>query len=435
MRWYLAAVFLLAVGLVFQLGLLVYAMYALLGVMLVSRYLARSWSESLTAVRESNKQSAEIGETVAVIVTVKNIGGLPVVWVLLEDSLPRDALSQRPPRIKVKQRRTAIAQLRPGKSFSMRYQVTFQMRGYYQIGPLLAETGDVFGLHRRYRVLTEPQYVLVLPKVLPLLGYDIASKRPIGEVRMQHRLFEDPTRISGVRPYERGDALNRIHWKATARTGELHSKTFEPSTIAGATFLLDFHRDRYTERGEPHRSELAITTVASLMNAVYLLGQQIGFFSNGRDAVDRIRQEGFRHDFRSRLAAKKNVGMADRNDRMRPVEVRTQRGVEQFQRILEALARLELTDGLTFPQLVTEVGGHMPRDATVVAVLPECPSETAIALGNLRRNGYAVTAVLTMYDDETAFPLSAGRLMAENIDVRRVDSEQAISALCTERLV
>ena len=41
--------------------------------------------------------------------------------------------------------------------------------------------------------------MLVYPKVVPLSGYDIASRRPIGEIRMTHRLFEDPTRIAGVR--------------------------------------------------------------------------------------------------------------------------------------------------------------------------------------------------------------------------------------------
>ena len=58
--------------------------------------------------------------------------------------------------------------------------VKFFQRGYYQFGPLLVETGDVFGLHRRYRLLTEPQFVLILPKVLPLQGYNLASRRPHG---------------------------------------------------------------------------------------------------------------------------------------------------------------------------------------------------------------------------------------------------------------
>ena len=70
------------------------------------------------------------------------------------------------------------------------------------------------------------------------------SRRPIGDVRLTHRLYEDPTRIAGVRPYEAGDPLNRIHWRATARTGRLHSKVYEPSTLAGATILLDFHHGR-----------------------------------------------------------------------------------------------------------------------------------------------------------------------------------------------
>ena len=45
------------------------------------------------------------------------------------------------------------------------YQLACNQRGYYQIGPLVLETGDVFGLHRRYRLLTAPHFVLVYPEV------------------------------------------------------------------------------------------------------------------------------------------------------------------------------------------------------------------------------------------------------------------------------
>mgnify|MGYP003344083758 CR=1 FL=1 len=117
-----------------------------------------------------------------------------------------------------------ILQLAPGSLKSLLYQATFLQRGYYQIGPAVLETGDYFGLHRRYRVGADPQFLLVYPEVIPLEGYDLASRRPIGEVRMTHRLYEDPTRIAGVRTYQPGDPLNRVHWRATARTGMLHSK-------------------------------------------------------------------------------------------------------------------------------------------------------------------------------------------------------------------
>ena len=433
MKWILGAIVLLMIGTALQLGLLVYAMYALLSVLVLSQYLASQWIENVDAARECNRASAQIDEKVAVLLKLRNTGWLTISWLIWEDSLPKEALRQRPPRIKVEKRRYGITRLRPGDEVVLPYQVTFLMRGYYQIGPVMLETGDLFGLHRKYRVLTEPSYILIYPKVLPITGYDVASRRPIGEVRMTHRLFEDPTRISGVRPYERGDPMGRIHWKATARTGQLHSKTYESSSIAGATILLDFHKDRYSSLGEPYRSELAITSAASIANVVYQMGQQIGFVTNGRDAADRIREEGFRHEFATRKTAQKSASMSEDSDRLQPVTVQTRRGADQLMRILETLARVELTDGLTFAQLVSEADSRLPRDATIVALLPDVPPETAIALGNLRRRGFAVTAVVVMYDDERHYPDCLSRLAAERIDVRPVSDEAMLSNLCAEQ--
>jgi uncharacterized protein (DUF58 family) len=435
MRWFLGAIALLAIGIAFQMGLLVYAMYVLLGVMLVSRYLTREWVERITAERECSRLTAQIGDKVGVIVRIRNTGKLPVLWLIVEDSLPRQALIQRPPRLALDGRRTNILQLSAQGEKSLLYQVTFLMRGYYQIGPLLLESGDLFGLHRRFRLETKPHFVLVFPKVVPLRGYDLASRRPIGEVRLTHRLFEDPTRIAGVREYQQGDPFNRIHWRATARTGSLHCKTYEPSCIAGITLLLDFHNDVYSPRGEPHRSELAITAAASLANAVYQLGQQIGLVTNGRDAADRISQEGYRHEFRTRSLALDTAKMRDRSDRLRPVIVETRRGPEQLVRILEALARLELTEGLTFPQLVIEATSRLPRDATLVVLLPAVSVETATVLGNLKRRGYAVTVILVTYEDDDEVPTYMGRLMAEGLDARRVDNEAAIEDVCSAEMV
>lgn len=434
MRWYLGAIAVLIVSLVFGLGLLAYAMYVLLGVMLISRFVARYWIDHLTATRECNRLTAEIGDKLAVAVNVRNQGRLPVAWVLVEDSLPRLALVQRPPGLKVHQRRLMIGMLWQGGQKTMLYQVEFQMRGYYQIGPVVLETGDLFGLHRRYRVATEPHFVLVYPRLVPLAGYDLASRRPVGEIRLTHRLFEDPTRIAGLRLYQEGDPLSRVNWRATARTGVLHSKIYEPSTIAGATVLLGFHRDDYPRTNEPLRSELAVTTAASIANEVYLMGQQVGLVTNGRDAADRIRQEGWSHDYRTRSAAQADVNMVEHSERLRPVIVPTRQGPEQLWRILETLARVELTDGLSFSQLIVESTNRLPRDATVVAVLARVEPETALALGTLRRRGHAVVAVLVVFDD-FEFEDYAGRLLAQGIESRRVTNETSISLLCGQHLV
>jgi uncharacterized repeat protein (TIGR01451 family) len=429
MKWFVGAILLLTLAVVFGLELLAYAMYALLATMVVSRFLAQSWIAGLSAERECNTLHAEIGDTVAVIVNVRNTGRLPVAWVLMEDLLPRRALAQRPPALEVAGEPTKLAMLPAGGTRPLLYQVTCRRRGYYQLGPLVLETGDLFGLHRRWRVATEPHFVLVYPKVVPLQGYDVVSRRPIGEVRMSYRLFEDPTRIAGVRRYEAGDPLNRVNWRATARTGQLHSKVYEPSTVAGATILLEFHRRSYDPRHEPNASDLAVTTAASIANALYEMGQQVGLITNGRDAADRIRTEGWEGDIRSREAARRSAVMLDESDRIRPVIVETRRGPAQLTEILRALARVEPGDGMTLAQLIAETGSHMPRDATVLAILPGVTPEAAISLGNLRRRGYAVTAIVDVFDP-FAFTEAAGPLMAQGIAPVQLRDESSIPTIC-----
>ena len=205
----------------------------------------------------------------------------------------------------------------------------------------------------------------------------------------------------------------------------------------------------YPAQGEPLRSELAVTAVASLANAVCQLGQQVGFVTNGRDAADRIREEGAKREFRTRDAAQENIGIQGDSTRLLPVVVPTLRGAEQFQRIREALARLELTNGLTMAELIIEASSRMPRDASVIAVMGDVSTEAAIALGNLRRSGYAVSAVVVLQSGDNSFGdadgtrfLDAdgmvdkiGRLMAEGIDVRHIDNEAGISQMCSEQLI
>jgi uncharacterized protein (DUF58 family) len=429
MHWLIAAIIVLVAAIVLNLGLLAYAMYALVGVLIASRLLANSWSSHLTATRSLNREKAKIGDTVAVVTVLENRSWLPIPWLLVEDLLPRRALVRNPPNLEVTGRRLQLVAFHGRARKTILYQLKTHCRGYYQIGPLVAETGDVFGLYRRYRVLSEPSFVLVYPEVLRLEGFDIASRRPIGEVRMTHRLFEDPTRIAGVRAYQAGDPLNRIHWRASARTGELHSKIYEPSSIAGATLLLDFHEVSFDPRDEPVRSELAVTAAATIAGAICEMGQQVGLITNGRDAVDRARRNAWRRELLHSRADALSAGMREDNSRLRPLVVPTRRSNTQLTQILEMLARVEKTDGLSFAELVYESASRIPTSATVIAVLTSVTPEMAVALGSLRRRGLAVTAIVNVYD-EYDFARLAGPLEAERIDVRQLRDRAAISTVC-----
>src|SRR5690348_9479445 len=118
MKWFLAALLILLAALVLESGLLAYAMYVLLALLLLTRWLARSWVGGLSATRTCRRArrggagaaeeeaggglAVEVGERVAVRLTVHNGGALPVPWVILEDALPAGALNPRSPRLKVK---------------------------------------------------------------------------------------------------------------------------------------------------------------------------------------------------------------------------------------------------------------------------------------------------------------------------------------------
>ena len=431
MKWFLGVLLLLAAALVLESGLLAYAMYVLLGLLIISRLLARGGLEGLGARRDDlPSTTAEIGDFLPVKVTVRNPFWLPVPWVLMEDLLSKEALNKRFPRLKVKGKRLKLCAIRGRKEATVEYRLECVGRGFFQIGPLVLETGDLFGLHRRHRVETKPKYLLVYPRVVPLVGYELASRRPIGDLRLMHRLFEDPTRIAGVRPYESGDPLNRVHWRATARTGQFHSKVYEPSAMTGATILLDFHLSGYPRRGEPVRSELAVMAAASLAHAVQTLGQQVGLVSNGGDAAARLRAHVDLGEQEGRLAARAAAGEEEAEKTWQPMIVPTRRGAEQFHQIRELLARVELVEGLTCWQLIAESTTRLPRDATLVALLPQVPVETALALGNLRRAGWAVTVILVaLAEDE--IQVAFARLMAENLrDIRRLANEAELPEMC-----
>ena len=219
MKWIAISLALLIVAIAFDLGMLVYAFYALAAILLITNVVSTRWSGSIAAAKTLSKTQAKIGETIDITIELDNTDRWPITWMLIEDLLPRQTRTIKPA-LDIDGDRIAVRKFAAGEKLNLEYQIFIRQRGYFQIGPLVCETGDMFGFNRKIRVLTEPDYLLVLPKVIPLSGYDIASRRPIGEVVMTNRLFEDPTRIAGVRDYQAGDPLNRIHWKKIREYGK-----------------------------------------------------------------------------------------------------------------------------------------------------------------------------------------------------------------------
>ncbi|QEG41739.1 DUF58 domain-containing protein [Roseimaritima ulvae] len=429
--WAAIVASLLLLGMLFGAALWLYAAYAAVGMLLANRLLAQAWSRSVTAVRTAGMLEVEVGAVVPIEIEVRNTGRLPIVWMLAEDLLPRKALMYNPPALEVEGERLQVFLLPPGASRFVRYRLRCNRRGYYQIGPTVLETGDLMGLHRRYRVGATPQYLMVMPHTVALSGFDVASRRPIGEVRIRERILEDPSRLQGIRQWQPGDAMRQVHWAATARTGQLHSKIYEQTSVAGATLVIDLHRASNPARHEPVRTELAITMAASIAEALYEMNQPVGLVSNGRDAADRIRGEGWAGDFRTRAIAQQQARMKSDDDRLRPVVLPAGRGPVAFRDLQRQLARLERTDGLTLAELLIESEHRLARDTTLLLILQRCSDATAVAVLGMARRGWAVSVIINTFDQHE-FSTAAGPLVAGGVAVMHLQNEEMLPSVCRQ---
>ncbi|MFK8114233.1 MAG: DUF58 domain-containing protein [Rubripirellula sp.] len=400
----------------------------------VNAMLSKIWSTATIAVRAGDDREVKIGATFPVEVRLTNHARIPVLWLLVEDLLPRSATMYDPPALAVQGDRVQVILLWPGQTKKMQYAVSCNRRGYFQIGPTVMETGDMMGLYRRYRVGNTPIYATVLPEVVPLTSYEIGSRRPIGEIRMRAHSMDDPTRLRGIRQWQQGDPMRSVHWAATARTGVLHSKIYEPSSIAGATLILDLHEKTTPKRHEPLRSDLAITAAASIASSLHDSNEPVGLATNGRDAADRIRLEGWAGDHRVRDEAKTAAAMINESDRLRPVLLRPSRGPVHMHEMIRTLARLERTDGLTLSELLVECESQLSGETTLLVILQKAAAETIAALIGLARRGRAV-AVIVNTQDINDYSAIAGPLIATRIPTFHLATRDSIAEVCRQTLV
>jgi uncharacterized protein (DUF58 family) len=153
---------------------------------------------------------------------------LPAVWLRIQESVPVD-LSMK----NLKQ----VVSLGPRGKMHFEYVLRARKRGYYRIGPLFVSSGDLIGFMREQRREGSTDHLIIYPRIVPLVNIKLPSRSPMGTMRHTQPIFEDPTRVLSKRDYVAGDSLRRIDWKATAATGRMQVKQFEPS-IALETMLF-----------------------------------------------------------------------------------------------------------------------------------------------------------------------------------------------------
>jgi hypothetical protein len=136
--------------------------------------------------------------------------------------------------------------LLPFSSRNYAFELQCNYRGNYEIGISSIEIEDFFGLFKfRYNVF-EPKQVTVYPRIIYLDKFRLKTDFMSETHSILNSRDEDMTTVSDVRKYEYGDGLKRVHWKLTAKTGEIMVKKFQSTSQTNVLMLLDLQKNPYS---------------------------------------------------------------------------------------------------------------------------------------------------------------------------------------------
>jgi len=341
--------------------------------------------EEVTYERTISQPRVFMGEETTMSITVTNRKPIPLGRLEIEDELPEqvivsdaDISASANPNSNVLRHSTSMSWY---ERITWEYKIKSDQRGYYRIGPARLESGDIFGFFNSHRKVTDNDYLLVYPKIVPLPELGMPAARPLGETRGGISIFEDPSRPSGIRDYQTGDALNTVDWKVSAKMQQLQVRTFEPSSSYTVILVVVVETmARAWEGYSPVNLERVITASASIASYATEMQYNLGLFSNGTPIL------------------------ADR-----PMKLPPARNAEQLTVILEALATIRpLPIGPMAPQL-THYVRQFPIGVTLVITVALINDDLKAAITDLKRQGYKLVVVFV--GDKTCPELPVGVLV------------------------
>jgi uncharacterized protein (DUF58 family) len=173
--------------------------------------------------------------------------------------------------------------LLPGRRLTLAYR-SFCSRGWgeYRVGPLGLSVGDAAGLFSARRLFQQLDTFTVFPRVHPVAGLERFGAR--ASLLPQEASASRPGQSQsylGVRDYQPGDELRRIHWPATARRGELTVKEHESDLIPYFTLFLDLDKRGRAGTGRKSTLEFVVRTAVSLVWQASARGDVVQVIAEG----------------------------------------------------------------------------------------------------------------------------------------------------------
>src|SRR5215469_15964213 len=231
----------------------------------------------LACTRSLNPGRIPVGSPSRIQLRLSNLSRLPTGTLLLEDRLPY-ALGSRP--------RVVLERLGAHQASSVAYTVRADVRGRYPIGPLVIRLTDPFGLCELTRSFPSVDKLTVIPQVVTLPHVRLAGEYAgTGESRARSVAVhgEDD---AATREYRRGDDLRRVHWRSTARTGELMVRREEQPWESRATIVLDTRARAHRGEGPTASFEWAVSAAASIAEHLRHAGYKARLVTDAGTDVD-----------------------------------------------------------------------------------------------------------------------------------------------------
>jgi len=317
----------------------------------------------------------QVGQTMEEQVTLHNLHWFPKLLLEAEhDSSPFGSNGK-------------VLSLWPYKSSSWTSTKHCARRGLYRFGKLRVKSRDPLGLFDRTLEFGEEQVALIYPATVDLPGFFVPSGHGWTEGLVRGRMFTPSVVASSVREYVPGDAVNHIHWPATAHMGKMMVKEYErePSGPADAVWVI-LNLDARVQGGvDPDSSaEYSVTIAASVAKRFLDAGRTVGLVANG--AVEQI--------------------------------VHPAVGMGQIGRILTALALAEPGGG-TLIEAAKTVSKELTKGASAVLISSASTIDVATAAQWLSANGAGVVPVIVEASSFEGNPPARGanyRLPGTNLD-------------------
>ncbi|MGW1749785.1 DUF58 domain-containing protein [Streptomyces sp. NPDC002092] len=224
------------------------------------------------------------GSEARVHLRMDNVSRLPTGLLMLQDRVPY-VLGPRP--------RFVLDRVEPGGRREVSYRVRSDLRGRYPLGPLQLRLTDPFGMCELTRSFSTYDTLTVIPRVEALPPVRLSGEsKGYGDGRQRSLALAGEDDVI-PRGYRYGDDLRRVHWRLTARYGELMVRREEQPQRARCTVLLDTRGLAFQGAGPDSAFEWAVSGAASVLVHMLERGFSVRLLTDTGNSVPGEGADGF----------------------------------------------------------------------------------------------------------------------------------------------